>query len=69
ERLPLNAYALGAVAAVHTEESYQCEKHKCVDCKKCFDWVRIVKKQAEFSEERGRYVFKGGSDPDSLDDD
>ncbi|GLB44393.1 hypothetical protein LshimejAT787_1700200 [Lyophyllum shimeji] len=59
DRHPINVYALGAVAAVHTEESYQCEKHKSIDCKTCFDWVDIVKKEAEATEEGGRWSLKG----------
>ncbi|TFK36240.1 hypothetical protein BDQ12DRAFT_687074 [Crucibulum laeve] len=55
ERQPINAYAHGAVVAVQTEESYECESHRKVDCEKCFDWVAIIKKEAETIEEEGRW--------------
>ncbi|RDB17539.1 hypothetical protein Hypma_001248 [Hypsizygus marmoreus] len=61
ERQPLNAYALGAVAAVTTESSYECEAHHKVDCAKCFDWVGIIKKEAEAAEEQGRWLTKRNS--------
>ncbi|KAF8064429.1 hypothetical protein FPV67DRAFT_1505045 [Lyophyllum atratum] len=68
DRQPRNAYAMGAVAAVTTEESYQCEKHKAVDCGKCFDWVKLVKKEAEATEERGGWAYKGSSAVGSFDE-
>ncbi|KAF9447779.1 hypothetical protein P691DRAFT_801831 [Macrolepiota fuliginosa MF-IS2] len=66
ERQPLNAYVLGAVAALHTEESYQCEKHKTVDCSKCFDWTSIIKREAEEAEEGGRWMSKRNSLQEQL---
>ncbi|KAF8994658.1 hypothetical protein BDQ17DRAFT_1366602 [Cyathus striatus] len=56
ERHPINAYALGAVAALRTEKSFQCERHKKVDCPTCFDWVGIIKKEAEAASEDGRWL-------------
>ncbi|TFK19474.1 hypothetical protein FA15DRAFT_682937 [Coprinopsis marcescibilis] len=55
ERQSINAYALGAVAAIQTEDSFECEKHSTVDCERCFDWVEIVTKHAEDVEELGRW--------------
>ncbi|KAF5347271.1 hypothetical protein D9756_009964 [Leucocoprinus leucothites] len=66
ERQPLNAYALGAVAALHTEESFQCEKHKSVDCSTCFDWISIIKREAEEVEESGRWMGKRNSLQEKL---
>ena len=57
-RQPINAYAHGAVAALKTEESYQCEKHQEVDCDTCFDWVAVIKKEAQAAEEAGRWMTK-----------
>lgn len=61
ERRPINVYALGAVAALYTEESYHCDKHKFVDCGTCFNWVSIIKKEAEAAEEGGRWSSGVGS--------
>ncbi|KXN86953.1 hypothetical protein AN958_09450 [Leucoagaricus sp. SymC.cos] len=66
ERQPLNAYGLGAVAALHTEESFQCEKHKTVDCSTCFDWISIIKQEAEEVEESGRWMSKRNSLQEKL---
>ena len=52
----MNAFERGAVAAVDTEESYQCQTHKTVDCEKCFNWVQIIKKEAEVAEDQGRWL-------------
>jgi hypothetical protein len=57
-RHPINAYAHGAVAALKTEESYQCEKHQAVDCNTCFNWVAVIKKEAQAAEEEGRWMTK-----------
>ncbi|EDR08104.1 uncharacterized protein LACBIDRAFT_297796 [Laccaria bicolor S238N-H82] len=57
-RHPINAYAHGAVAALMTEESYQCEKHQAVDCDTCFNWVAVIKKEAQAAEEEGRWMTK-----------
>ncbi|KAF7759838.1 hypothetical protein Agabi119p4_11533 [Agaricus bisporus var. burnettii] len=61
ERQPLNAYGQGAIEALHTEESFQCEEHKEVDCKQCFDWVAIIKREAKEREESGRWMSKRNS--------
>lgn len=66
ERQPLNAYALGAVAALHTQESFQCEKHKTVDCSACFDWLSLIKREAEEVEESGRWMSKRNSLQEKL---
>lgn len=60
ERRPFNAYRLGAIfkpsavkvaiSVVHTEDSYQCEIHKAIDCNKCFDWVKFIKQEAGVEE-------------------
>ncbi|EAU87884.2 hypothetical protein CC1G_01531 [Coprinopsis cinerea okayama7 len=55
DRQSINVYALGAVADITTEDSFQCEKHETVDCKECFNWVEVVKKHAEAVEEFGRW--------------
>ncbi|KAH6912225.1 hypothetical protein BKA70DRAFT_1184850 [Coprinopsis sp. MPI-PUGE-AT-0042] len=55
ERQSINAYALGAEAAIQTEESFQCEKHRQIDCTTCFNWVEIVKKQEQTVEAYGRW--------------
>jgi hypothetical protein len=32
--------------------------HKEVDCKKCFDWVQIIKKEAQVTEEQGGWLSR-----------
>ena len=66
ERQPLNAYALGAFAAPHTQESFQCENHKTVDCSTCFDWIFLIKREAEEVEESGRWMSKRNSLQEKL---
>lgn len=66
ERQPLNAYALGAFAALHTQESFQCENHKTVDCSTCFDWIFLIKREAEEVEESGRWMSKRNSLQEKL---
>ncbi|TFK73059.1 hypothetical protein BDN72DRAFT_835392 [Pluteus cervinus] len=65
-RQPINAYAHGAVAALSTESAYECETHKAVDCLKCFNWVKIIKQEAEDAEEHGRWLGKRASLKDFL---
>ena len=55
ERNSLNVYDLGAEPALLTEDSYQCEHHKRVDCKQCFDWVKVIEQEVRVAEERGRW--------------
>jgi len=66
ERQPLNAYALGAFAALHTTESFQCESHKTIDCSTCFDWIFLIKREAEEVEESGRWMSKRNSLQEKL---
>lgn len=66
QRHPLNAFARGAVPAIHTEESFQCEKHKTVDCPGCFDWTLIIKQEAKEADEGGRWMSKRNSLQEQL---
>lgn len=56
-RRPLNAYDLGAVIAVpnaeHLKKLFQCEHHKSTECKTCFNWVKIIKKEIADARKQG----------------
>ncbi|KIY70061.1 hypothetical protein CYLTODRAFT_420149 [Cylindrobasidium torrendii FP15055 ss-10] len=41
ERKAICAYDLGATPG--KKGGYQCKSHSKTDCKKCFDWVKVIK--------------------------
>ncbi|PFH47989.1 hypothetical protein AMATHDRAFT_66382 [Amanita thiersii Skay4041] len=56
ERQPINVYAHGAVAAISTEESYECEDHREIDCSQCFNWVHIIQQETQEVAELGSWL-------------
>lgn len=46
DRDSINAYHHGAVATTPNETPVECENHKAVDCKECFNWVKFIRKDA-----------------------
>lgn len=66
EREPINAYQLGATR--RRGEQYQCSTHKRVDCETCFDWVKMVRAEAEGEEKTKRWLEKRQKWADKVDD-
>ncbi|KAF8188685.1 hypothetical protein BJ912DRAFT_1059392 [Pholiota molesta] len=67
-RHTFNAYACGAVPARSGKsDAYQCRVHDKIDCKTCFDWVGLVKKQAKEAADQEKWLNKRKKYLDSRD--
>lgn len=59
ERDTFNVYAYGAVPDKSGKsDRYRCGKHDKIDCKTCFDWVGLVKKQAKEAADQEKWLNK-----------
>ena len=66
DRHPINVYAHGAVVSPAKEGSFECIMHGAVDCSRCFDWIKVIQKEAREASELGTWLERRQSQGEGL---
>ncbi|EJD03755.1 uncharacterized protein FOMMEDRAFT_133140 [Fomitiporia mediterranea MF3/22] len=45
ERMPINAFQKGAI--YHAGGKYKCTMHGVINCQNCFNWIELIRAEAE----------------------